>query len=119
MPKIALIALIVGLLGLPGAGGQDGRLWTDDPIFDTPTLVDLSYTYVIPQPIVVSTTLVNGRLEIVYRQGPNPLHLVAGRVDDSVWKDVYVARAGAVVLDTTIAGRHIPAHTTEERIEFD
>ena len=69
---------------------------------------------------VVSVELVGEALEVVWREPSHRTYPVMPPrpVPDRVWKEIYVAENGVVVLGATIEGRHIPAHSEPERIEF-
>ena len=68
---------------------------------------------------VVSAALVDGRIEIVRREKSHIHPTMTGvEYPDLVWKEIYEAADGVIRLTRTVSGRHIPAHTTPERVEF-
>lgn len=70
---------------------------------------------------VVSVGLVDGRLEVVRLAQGNtscPTNPPRPVPDTAVWKEIYEAADGVIRLTRTVSGRHIPAHTTPERVEF-
>lgn len=63
-----------------------------------------------------------GNLEIVFRQSEPYLYAVYGQNQsppDRVWKEIYGAKDGRVVLIETIEGKHTPARYESEKIEFE
>ena len=64
--------------------------------------------------VVVSADLVDGRLEVVRRVlSPDR------NIPDTVWREIYEAEDGVIRLTRMISGRHVPAHTEPERVEFE
>lgn len=59
-----------------------------------------------------------GELIVITRQPSNERYSNGTPVPDKVWKTVYVARDGMIVLDKVIEGVHTPAHIVPEVIAF-
>ncbi len=69
---------------------------------------------------IVSAELVNGQLHVVIKQPSNAMYACypARPVPDVVWKDVYGVVDGMVALVDVIKGKHTPACSVSEQIEF-
>lgn len=85
----------------------------------TPMTISL---HVKEVPVVhpVSVKLVNGELHVVWRE-PSKTVLMCNPprpAPDRVWKEVYGAVDGAIVLLRTVRGEHVPASTRREQILF-
>ncbi len=90
--------------------------------------------YTFPQPSLISAELVDGALELVYKQF-NPIQLGGSPIYYDVWKDVYKARFRPLMTSVrtihdpvpileiflwkTVEGRYIPSSTIPERFEFE
>ena len=72
----------------------------------------------MPEP--VSVALIDGELHVVWRERSHAEYPVVPPrpVPDRVWKEIYVAEDGEIVLARTIEGVHTPASENTERIEF-
>jgi len=82
---------------------------------------------------LLSSEIVDGYLEIVIREPPkvkSPARLIFGYQEPQwfqdmskpnvrVYKEIYGAVDGKVVLLQTKEGKYTPAHTVDEKIEFD
>ena len=71
-----------------------------------------------PRTRVVSVRLADGKLHVEKREASNVCYPEGGGPLDSVWKDIYCASNGAVVLERTVKGTVVPAQTTPERVEW-
>lgn len=61
------------------------------------------------------------QIEIVKRKFSGRVYLTnpPRQVPDTIWKEIYVARDGKIVLDRIIKGKHVPAHTVYESLKFE
>jgi hypothetical protein len=70
----------------------------------------------------VSATLVGGRLEVVRRRSSGMAYAVLSPwsrpCPDVVWREVYAARDGKVVLLDAVLGTHVPAQWSSAQIVF-
>lgn len=62
----------------------------------------------------------NGTLEVIKRELSHAILtcMPPRPAPDRIYKEIYVAEGGKIVLDTTIEGTHIPATTIPEKFEF-
>ena len=80
----------------------------------------LGQNYFIPSPSIISVTLVNGTIEVVYKR-VNTVQWSNSPADYEVWKDIYKAQheTGKIILWAKEEGRYIQPGTIPERYEFD
>lgn len=70
-------------------------------------------------PQVVKVQIVNGKLEVIYRKrsmisyGPGQ-----DKPPDKVYKEIYEAQNGEVILGAKVKGQHIPAKQIPEEFRF-
>lgn len=77
-----------------------------------------------PSQTIVSVNIINGKLEVV-RRIPSNTCLAIWRSDgvsvnspDSIFKDIYGVKDGAIILERTIQANITPAQTIPESISF-
>lgn len=67
---------------------------------------------------ILSVKLVDGKLEVITRT-PSDISYTNGKpLPDFISKDIYEAEDGNIVLLESIKGKHTPAYTVAEKIEF-
>lgn len=69
--------------------------------------------------VVSATCRPDGTLEIVRQKPSNIAYGNGRRAPDTVWKEIYGAQDGKIVLINKISGRHTPAAWVPESITFD
>lgn len=73
----------------------------------------------------VKIELKNGKLEITYRAYSQSVYAIVcntpgcAQPPDRIWKEIYIAKDGKIVLEKELQGTHIPAQTIPEKIVFE
>lgn len=130
-----VLIMVIGAIVVPRVYGDEGDNATmplNAELYEITQLpnnvvgsADVNLIEPIEKPRVVSIELdeQTNQLTVVYRQQVITNFTLSWDGGDGpsvrVWKDIYGVVDGKIVKVKTVQGRHIPAHTVDERIEFD
>jgi hypothetical protein len=98
-------ALVAGLMGVAGAWSQQVYYGNANWLLGDNTRI-------------VSVNLIDGKLHVEKRQASNITYCEGGHPPDAIWKEIYAASNGVVVLERKVEGTVVPAQTTPERVEW-
>ena len=67
---------------------------------------------------LVSVELIDGKIHVTRRQHSMTVYPEGGGPPDTVYKEIYCASNGVIVLERKVEGKVIPPQTTPEKIEW-
>lgn len=113
------LLLVLALLCQSVEDPNEMALTWDDSVLIT---ADLGITF-FQDPSLVSVTLEDGEMTVVYRQSPSfqyamwcPHDPDCNTPPDTIWREIYKAKNGEIVLDRKEYGHHIKPYRVHEQI---